>query len=176
MAIAVSDGAKSIAGVSVNLFAISGTDIDQGKYTNQDVLESIEGYDAVAFGAPTYMGGAAAQFKAFADATVGIWTEQKWKDKLAAGFTVSGTPSGDKLSTLQYLQAFAMQHGMIWVGLGEPPMQSNGINRLGSWSGAMAQTEGQGISHLGEKDLSTGHKLGSRVALWVRRTRLAAEH
>ena len=30
-----------------------------------------------------------------------------------------------------------MQHGMIWIGLGEMPMQPNGVNRLGSFSGAM---------------------------------------
>jgi NAD(P)H dehydrogenase (quinone) len=41
------------------------------------------------------------------------------RDKLAAGFTVSDSPSGDKLGTLQYLFTLAMQHGMVWVGLGE---------------------------------------------------------
>ena len=62
------------------------------------------------------MGGPAAKFKAFADATVESWFAQAWRDKLAAGFTVSGTPSGDKFSTLQYFHTLAMQHGMIWVG------------------------------------------------------------
>ncbi len=82
------------------------------------------------------MGGPAARFKAFADATVGSWWSQKWRDKLAAGFTMSGTPSGDKFNTLQYFHTLAMEHGMIWVSLGEMPMQPNGVNRLGSWGGA----------------------------------------
>jgi hypothetical protein len=33
-----------------------------------------------------------------------------------------------------------MQHGMIWIGLVEMPAQLNGVNRLGSWGGAMAET------------------------------------
>ena len=44
------------------------------------------------------MGGPAAQFKAFADATAGKWFTSAWKDKIAAGFTVSMSPSGDKLT------------------------------------------------------------------------------
>ena len=35
----------------------------------------------------------AAQFKAFADATGERWFKAAWKDKLAAGFTVSGSRS-----------------------------------------------------------------------------------
>ena len=46
------------------------------------------------------MGGPAAQFKAFADATGERWYRGAWRDKLAAGFTVSSGPSGDKLNTL----------------------------------------------------------------------------
>ena len=34
-----------------------------------------------------------------------------------------------------------MQHGMIWVGLGEMPMQESGLNRLGSFSGVMGQAQ-----------------------------------
>jgi len=39
--------------------------------------------------------------------------EQRWKDKVAAGFTNSASQSGDKLSTLFQLNVFAMQMGMI---------------------------------------------------------------
>jgi NAD(P)H dehydrogenase (quinone) len=119
--------------------------------------------DAIVFGSPTYMGGPAAQFKAFADATVEAWFAQAWRDKLAAGFNVSGTPSGDKFSTLQYFHTLAMQHGMIWVGLGELPAQENGINRLGSWVGAMAESE-QDSPEIELNDKLTGEVLGKRIA------------
>jgi len=136
----VNKGATSVTGVKTNLIAISGDDIIKGRYKNDQVIATLTASDAIVFGSPTYMGGPAAQFKAFADATVESWFAQAWRDKLAAGFTVSGTPSGDKFSTLQYFHTPAMQHGMIWVGLGELPAQENGINRLGSWAGVMAES------------------------------------
>ncbi|WP_053058247.1 flavodoxin family protein [Pedobacter sp. BMA] len=111
---AVQAGAASIRGVTANLISIQESDIISGRYQNTEMIRGLEESDAIVFGSPTYMGGPAAQFKAFADATVGSLSNQKWRDKLAAGFTVSGTPSGDKFSTLQYFHTLAMEHGMIW--------------------------------------------------------------
>ena len=65
--------------------------------------------------------------------------------RLAAGFTVSSLPAGDKQSTLLSMFIFSMQHGMLWVGNPILPEQHSGVpyeeaaNRLGSWSGLMAQ-------------------------------------
>ena len=76
-----------------------------------------------------------------------LWKKQRFKGKLAAGFTVSSLPAGDKQSTLISLFTFCMQHGMIWVGNPILPEQHQGVpyaqaaNRLGSWSGLMAQAE-----------------------------------
>jgi NAD(P)H dehydrogenase (quinone) len=168
LAEAIEKGAASVPGVTTVLISINETDIVNGRYNNEEVIGSLDGSDAIIFGSPTYMGGPAAQFKAFADATVGSWWSQRWRDKLAAGFTVSGTPSGDKFSTLQYFHTLAMEHGMIWVSLGEMPMQPNGVNRLGSWGGAMAQAnqEPTDVAPNGEDKL-TGELLGRRVASFV---------
>ena len=166
MADAVGRGAASVKDIDTQLVAISGEDIVKGRYKNVSVIAALNASDAIIFGCPTYMGGPAAQFKAFADATVEIWFEQKWRDKISAGFTISGTPSGDKLSTLQYLHTLAMQHGMIWIGTGELPMQRNGVNRLGSWLGAMALArpdESPDVAPNSEDKLS-GEHLGQRVA------------
>ena len=43
------------------------------------------------------------------------WFEQKWADKLAAGFTNSGSQNGDKQNTLVDIATFAAQHGMVWI-------------------------------------------------------------
>ena len=115
------------------------------------------------------VGGPAAQFKAFADATGERWFGKKWQDKLASGFTVSNSPSGDKFSTLQYFHTLAMQHGMIWIGLGELPMQPNGTNRVGAFGGVMAQglmMETAEVSPNAE-DKFTGELLGKRVATFA---------
>ena len=74
--------------------------------------------DAIIFGSPTYMGSASAPMKAFMDASSKVWFTQGWKDKLAAGFTVSSNQSGDKLATLQQFVTFALQHSMLWIGTG----------------------------------------------------------
>ena len=118
---------------------IQGEDIQSGRFKNDSLMAKLDASDAVIFGSPTYMGGPAAQFKGFADATGERWFKAAWHDKLAAGFTVSGGPSGDKLSTLHYFFTLAMQHGMIWVGLAESPFNDKGINRLSSYSGVMGQ-------------------------------------
>ncbi len=125
--------------------------------------------DAIVFGCPTYMGSASAPFKAFMDATSTVWALQGWHDKLAAGFTHSAAPSGDKLGTLTQLAVFAAQHGMVWVGLGLPPTYADAesadddTNRLGSHLGAMAQSRpGGGVLPVG--DVKTAEHLGRRVA------------
>jgi NAD(P)H dehydrogenase (quinone) len=168
LAEAINKGAASVAGVKTNLIALNGNDIIKGRYSNDGIISTLDASDAIIFGSATYMGGPAAQFKAFADATVGSWFAQKWRDKLAAGFTVSGTPSGDKFSTLQYFHTLAMEHGMIWVGLGEMPMQPNGVNRLGSWGGAMAEANQEPTDiKPNEEDKLTGELLGKRVATFA---------
>jgi multimeric flavodoxin WrbA len=102
-------------------------------------------YDGYLLGSPTYLGGVSGTFKNFMDATGGLWRTQKLRGKLAAGFTVSSLPSGDKQSTLMSMFVFCMQHGMVWVGNPFLPGQQSGVpyyeavNRLGSWSGLMAQ-------------------------------------
>jgi len=165
MAEAVNLGAASVAGVTTRLIALSGDDIVKGRYQNDDVLAQLDQSDAIIFGSATYMGGPAAQFKAFADATAGRWFTGAWRDKLAAGFSVSNSPSGDKVVTLQYFFTLAMQHSMIWIGLGEMPMQPNGVNRLGGFAGAMGQA-GQEPPDVAPNaaDKLTGEILGRRVA------------
>jgi len=169
LAEAVAQGAGAVADVTVQLIAISGDDIVKGRYKNDGVIARLDASDAIIFGSPTYMGGPAAQFKAFADATVGSWFQQKWRDKVASGFTVSGAPSGDKLNTLQYFHLLAMEHGMIWIGTGEMPGQPNGVNRLGSWVGVMALAQPELSPDVAPnvEDKLSGERLGRRVAAFV---------
>lgn len=127
---------------------------------------------AIIFGCPTYMGSASAEFKRFMEASSKLWAEQKWKDKLAAGFTNSGSQSGDKLNTLLQLAIFAAQHGMLWVSLGILPGNNSStgsladLNRIGSYLGAMAQSNIDLGSDAAppRSDRETASVLGQRVA------------
>jgi len=111
--------------------------------------DDLVAYDGLILGSPTYLGGVSAPFKAFMDATGRLWRAQRLRGRLAAGFTVSSLPAGDKQSTLMSMFVFSMQHGMVWVGNPVLPEQHAGTpyleaaNRLGSWSGLMAQAEHQ---------------------------------
>ena len=161
LANAIRSGIETSASLDILDFEITPKDIVEGRYTNNDVLNQLSNVDAMIFGSPTYMGCVSAQFKAFADATGELWAEQAWSNKIAAGFTIGSNFSGDQLNTIQYLQIFANQHGMLWAGLDIPgncdPQQRN---RLGAQSGLIAHSK-DGV--LNETDLITAKYLGQRV-------------
>jgi NAD(P)H dehydrogenase (quinone) len=162
---AVAAGANGVPGTTVSLHRIQDSDIQNGRWKNDAELAALSAADAIVFGTPTYMGGYAAQFKAFVDGCGGVWYQQKWKDKLAAAFTHSQGLSGDKLTTLVGLMVNAMQHGMVWVGTGvlvEGPNPDN-VNRLSSYTGVMAQSYPDSAP-VGDGDKKTAAALGRRVA------------
>jgi NAD(P)H dehydrogenase (quinone) len=138
MAEAIATGAQKSPDTKVQLLRITGEQIINGRWKDEVMMTILNSADAIVFGSPTYMGGVAAQFKAFVDGASSAWAQQLWKDKIAGGFTHSGSLSGDKQGTLVYLGINAAQHSMIWVGAGEMA-QPNGVNRLGSFTGVMGQ-------------------------------------
>lgn len=162
---AVAFGVAQVEGVQALLL-----NVEEAQKRWDDLSEA----EAIIFGAPTYVGGASAAFKAFEDASShAVMTKGlKWKNKLAAGFTNSGSRSGDKLATLIQIALFAAQHGMYWISLGLPPgnHSSTGsedeLNRLGFFLGAGAQsnTDEGPESVPPEADLATARYLGRRVA------------
>lgn len=115
-------------------------------------IERLCEFDGLIFGSPTYFGNVSAPFKAMLDASGKLFGRQALRGKLAAGFTVSSIAAGDKQSTIQALFTYSMQQGMIWVGNPIMSEQHQGkpyeeaANRLGSWSGLMAQSEHHGAA------------------------------
>lgn len=169
MAEAVAKGASD-AGAEVKLLRITGEQITNGRWQDDAIMATLNQADAIVFGSPTYMGGVAAQFKAFIDAGSYAWFTQQWKDKLAGGFTHSSSPSGDKQGTLLYLAINAAQHGMVWVGASE--MNDGTINRLGSFLGVMGQSPidlSGAPAVVDPADLLTAEKYGQRIATATQR-------
>jgi NAD(P)H dehydrogenase (quinone) len=161
----IKEGIDSVSGYTAQLIKVD--TINEADWTTLDQAK------AIVFGAPTYMGGISAPFKTFLDATSKRWFGQAWKNKLAAGFTNSGSLSGDKLASLQQLFTTAMQHGMIWVGQGEMGASAKGtevtkptdINRMGSFSGLMTQSNNESTEIAPPKgDLETARLFGIRIA------------
>lgn len=164
---AVAEGAEA-AGAQVLLASVE--HIDQ----HWDALEMA---DAIVFGCPTYMGSASAPFKQFMDdSSHRAFVAQKWKDKVAAGFTNAASRAGDKLHTLQQLAVFAAQHGMHWVNLGlqaghnKSTTSEETMNRHGFFIGAAAQSNADQSADVSAtaSDLATNAHLGARVTMVAR--------
>jgi NAD(P)H dehydrogenase (quinone) len=163
---AVAEGAAGVPGTITDLVPLD--------ELTEDVWDRLAAADAIIFGAPTYMGSPSWVFKKFAEESVRAWAaDLAWRDKIAAGFTNSKAMSGDKLNSLVDLAVFAAQHGMIWVGLdiypgwAESTASIEDLNRLGSWLGAMAQSDADLSAEKAPPatDLRTAEALGVRVAM-----------
>ncbi len=173
LAEAVARGCQKVESVAADLIEIKGKDVVEGRWKNEGILNQLDASDAIIFGCATYMGSVSAIFKAFLETGFQRWVTQAWKDKFAAGFTNSASQNGDKLSSLFQLSLFAAQMGMIWVGVGDGPGNNwsggtvDDVNRLGSWLGAMGQSNGDQGPDLApsEGDRKTAERLGERVAL-----------
>lgn len=147
--------------------------IDVTRITAAD-WDALDAAQVIAFGSPTYMGSTAARFDQFLEEASGPrWDAGRWRDKLAGGFTVAVHASGDKGVTLQRMQTYAAQMGMIWVGQAEIGAPVNpdrvGINCDGAWTGLMATGAGSAPARLEPGDLETARLYGARLAMAAHR-------
>ena len=134
-------------------------------------FDELSNADAIIYGSPTYMGNVSWQFKKFADASGRVYSKRAWKNKIAGGFTISGSTNGDKHSTMSYLTTLAMQHGQIWVGLGvissnrkeHGPMD---LNWTGGYTGLLAIAPSDATPEEAPRsgDLKTAKMYGERLA------------
>jgi len=166
---AVHRGAASVAGVEARLLTT-----DEAA----DRLDELDSAEAIIFGCPTYMGSMSAEMKKFVEVAAKKWFTLAWKDKIAGAFTNSSSFSGDKLNTLIGLVINAMQHGMIYVGLGmypaaNDPASMNAVagpgpdvhNRVGSFVGPMsASFQVKPPDAPAKGDIETAEAYGRRVA------------
>lgn len=165
LAQSVKAGADTSEGVQSRL-------IDVAEMTEEH-WEYLADSDAIIFGSPTYMGAVSGPFKTFMDETSQIWFNRGWANKLAAGFTVSGSRAGDKFATLSQMATLAAQHGMLWVSLNQLPGNNSStgseedLNRIGASLGVMAQANSdQGPEIVPPvSDHKTAQLLGTRVAM-----------
>ncbi len=175
LADSVAKGVNSVPGVTATLIPAAEAEARASE---------LDAAQAIVFGTPTYMANVSAEFAKFGEWSSKRWMSRSWQNKLAAGFTNSASWNGDKQNTLVQLLTLAMQHGMVWVGLGLAPgfNHSKGsiddLNRLGASIGAMAQSNAdQGPEGTPASDFRTMEALGKRVAeaavRWQEETPLA---
>jgi NAD(P)H dehydrogenase (quinone) len=155
----IAKGAKSIL-PDVQLFSIE--EAMQASHALQEA-------DTIVFGSPTYFGNVSADFKRFMESTGNIWAQQRWKNKLAAGFTNSSSTNGDKLSTLISLSIFAAQHSMMWIPLGILPKYDEGGNQIAEHNGmasylGLMTLSSNAYQFKEPTELSTAELFGQRIA------------
>lgn len=169
----VARGARSLSGADVTLIKA-----DDLQVAGEGPWDRLAAADTIIFGSPTYMGSVSAVMAKFLEASSKVWFSDGWKDKLAAGFTNSGSLAGDKNETLQRFATIAAQHGMIWISAGmksgygaSASDYATAQNRAGHYLGLATQslTDLPAEQTPDTADLQTAEAFGRRVAEVTRR-------
>ena len=123
-------------------------------------LQDLEDADAIAFGAPTRYGSAAAQLKQFIDTTGPLWGQGKLVDKIVTAFTSAATAHGGHETTLASLYNTFHHWGSIVVAPGyADPIQFQAGNPYGA-----SFTSANGTLPPDEVSLASARFQGRRLA------------
>lgn len=123
----IKKGASSVEGVEAKLWQVPETLPEEvlGKMSappKSDVAvitpTELSEADGFVFGFPTRFGMMAAQFKAFLDATGGLWRTQQLAGKPAGLFYSTGSQGGGQETTALTAITQLVHHGMIFVPIG----------------------------------------------------------
>lgn len=123
----IQKGANSVEGVEATLYQVPETLPNEvlGKMhappkSDVPILDPkhLPDADGFLFGFPTRYGMMAAQFKAFLDATGGLWKSQSLAGKPAGIFISTGSQNGGQETTALTAITQLTHHGMIFVPIG----------------------------------------------------------
>ncbi|GMH05375.1 hypothetical protein Nepgr_007215 [Nepenthes gracilis] len=123
----IKKGAASVAGVEVKLWQVPETlpndvlvKMSAPPKSDVPIIEAhqLAEADALLFGFPTRFGMMSAQFKAFMDATGGLWRAQQLAGKPAGIFYSTGGQGGGQETTPLTAITQLAHHGMIFVPIG----------------------------------------------------------
>ncbi|CAK9439556.1 uncharacterized protein LODBEIA_P36560 [Lodderomyces beijingensis] len=129
-------------------------------------------YDAFLFGVPTRYGNMPAQWKAYWDATGGLWAKGALRGKHAGVFVSTGTQGGGQETTVINTLSTLAHHGIIYVpfGYGHPGQANLDEVHGGSPWGAGTFAAGDGSRQVTEleKNLAEqqGHDFVQMITKW----------
>ena len=191
----IAEGAHREPGVHVDLLAVedlpiteprTGETPDDANRRRAALVNRLAGADALIVGSPSYFGSMASPIKRlFEDcATAGTpeiqdrsrpWRQYRFRDKIGAAFTASGTPHGGNEQTLLSILTMMMHFGMLVLTPGQRiPILEHEAAPYGAT--AVSGADGRRLPSDLERD--EARDLGeqvARVALWLRRGRAAWE-
>ena len=184
----VADGARRVPGVEARLLEIEDRPIEEVRSRESGagmrrrraaVLNQLATADALIVGTPSYFGSMASPVKRlFEDCATAShspvvdrsrpWRSFRFRDKVGAAFTASGTPHGGNEQTLHSILTMLMHLGMLVVTPGQrPPI----LLDQGAPYGATAIAGPSGDRQPSEDEREEARGLGRRVAevaSWIR--------
>ncbi|WP_305075505.1 NAD(P)H:quinone oxidoreductase [Propionivibrio sp.] len=175
LANAVADGARGIAGSSVDIKRVPelmtedvarrvGAKIDQAAPVA--TVDDLAGYDAIIFGTPTRFGNMCAQMRNFLDQTGRLWMAGGLIGKIGSVFTSTGTQHGGQETTISSFHNTLLHHGMIIVGVPYSCQELTNMSEItgGSPYGAGTLAGGDGKRQPSENELAIARFQGAHVA------------
>ena len=175
LASAVAEGARGVAGSSVDLKRVPelmteevarrvGAKLDQAAPVA--TVDELAGYDAIIFGTPTRFGNMCAQMRNFLDQTGRLWMAGGLVGKIGSVFTSTGTQHGGQETTITSFHNTLLHHGMIIVGVPYSCPELTNMNEItgGSPYGAGTLAGGDGKRQPSENELAIARFQGAHVA------------
>ena len=130
LAEAIAEGAREVEGVEAEVFQVAET-LPAEVLQKMGAVEARKAFghvpvadpkrlteaDAIVLGSPTRYGSAAAQMRAFLDATGGLWASGALIGKVGSAFTSTASQHGGQETTLLAMSTFFFHMGMAIVGV-----------------------------------------------------------
>src|SRR3954447_22486887 len=145
LAESIAEGAREAAGVEAEVFQVAETLSDEvlGKMGGIEPRKAfahvpiadpkrLAEADAIVLGSPTRYGAAAAQMRAFLDATGQLWATGALIGKIGSAFTSTASQHGGQETTLLTMSTFFFHQGMAIVGV---PYSSQELSNMDELSG-----------------------------------------
>ena len=180
MAQAVADGARGVAGCSVDVKRVPETmpaetlaaihaKTDQAAPVAQPA--DLGDYDAVIFGTPTRFGNMCGQMRTFLDQTGALWQQGKLVGKVGSVFASTGTQHGGQETTITSFHTTLFHHGMVVVGVPYACAGLTNMNEItgGTPYGATTMSKGDGSRMPSDNELAIARYQGQHVATITRK-------
>lgn len=141
MAEAVAEGARSVAGTTVDIKRVpelvpdevaAAAHIKVNQAAPIATPDELANYDAIIFGTPTRFGNMAAQMRNFLDQTGGLWFANALVGKVGSVFCSTASQHGGQETTITSFHTTLLHHGMVIAGL---PYTFKGNSEMGEISG-----------------------------------------
>lgn len=175
MAQAVAEGARSVAGSTVDIKRVPETmprDVAEraGAKLQQDAPEAsvdqLPAYDAIIFGTPTRFGNMCGQMRTFLDQTGGLWVKDALVGKVGSVFASTGTQHGGQETTITSFHTTLLHLGMVLVGVPYACKELTNMGEItgGSPYGASTLADSDGSRRPSQNELAIARYQGRHVA------------